>query len=236
MQNNCKSWYEKSYTDKGSKAQRRYPNEECCRFVGRKFSNLSKIEKGKLTCLEVGCGSGSNLWMLIEEGFKVTGLDISENSLKVCKSILEQKNLNIPNLNCASMIKIPLENESQDFIVDIFSSNCLTLKDFDDYLNEAYRVLKNKGSIFIYTPSKKSDAFLNPGNASLLDKSTLDGVFRESSPYCGNHYPFRFEHIEELETKLLAKGFEINYSELVSRTYRRCSEYFEFITLEAIKK
>jgi len=235
MDSNSKSWYERSYAEMGAFAQRRYPNEECSRFIGRNFSHLSKETKSSISCLEVGCGSGSNLWMLVEQGFNVTGLDIAENSLDLCRTLIQERHQTIPNLICASMTEIPLENNSQDFIVDIFSSNCLTISQFDSYLDEASRVLKSEGSIFIYTPSKKSDAYLNSSPAIFLDNSTLDGISRPNSPYFGNNYPFRFEHIEELKAKFQTKDFKVGYEEILSRTYHGCKEYFEFISLEVIK-
>lgn len=41
-----KEFYEHSYGSMGFNAQRRYPNEELCRFMGRNFSSFqSKKEK-----------------------------------------------------------------------------------------------------------------------------------------------------------------------------------------------
>ena len=61
-------WYERSYEELGANAQRRYPNEEFLRFVGRSIGSMSREEKETLTALEVGCGSGGNLWVFAEQG------------------------------------------------------------------------------------------------------------------------------------------------------------------------
>lgn len=37
-----KYFYEKSYSRSGINAQRRYPNEELCRFIGRNYLNNEK--------------------------------------------------------------------------------------------------------------------------------------------------------------------------------------------------
>ena len=46
-------WYERSYEELGANAQRRYPNEEFLRFVGRSIGSMSREEKETLTALEV---------------------------------------------------------------------------------------------------------------------------------------------------------------------------------------
>ena len=56
----AKSWYEASYGKDASKAQRKWPNEELARFIGRTFGSKSVQEKNEMQVLEVGCGSGAN--------------------------------------------------------------------------------------------------------------------------------------------------------------------------------
>ena len=64
-QNACLKWYEKSYTQKGFGAQRRYPNEELLRFLGREFfSKTERNQRKNIKVLDLSCGSCSNLWMV----------------------------------------------------------------------------------------------------------------------------------------------------------------------------
>lgn len=37
---------------------------------------------------EVGCGAGANLYLFAQEGFRVGGLDYSEQLIRICKSVL----------------------------------------------------------------------------------------------------------------------------------------------------
>ena len=39
------NYYDSSYKEAGMAAQRRYPNEELCRFIGRNFGCMSRSEK-----------------------------------------------------------------------------------------------------------------------------------------------------------------------------------------------
>ena len=90
---NVGDWYEQSYKNLGRNAQRKYPNEELCRFIGRRFSHLSIAERQKMRVLEVGCGSGANLRMLAEEYFQVIGIDISLEGIEVARTFIDQLGL-----------------------------------------------------------------------------------------------------------------------------------------------
>ena len=94
--------------------------------------------------------------------------------------------------------------------------------------------MKVTGKYFLYTPGKESDAFKNYYPAKLIDKSTLNGIYRKNSPYTGNNYNFRFDAIEEIEERLKAENLKMSYKERVTRTYRNGIELFEFHTAEVI--
>lgn len=230
------AWYDNSYSSSGFNAQRKYPNEELCRFIGRNFNQIPYNNRSNLRVLEVGCGSGGNLWMLCGEGFDVIGLDISSEGIALAKKMLKIKALNANFVTCSmcDMSKY-INHDSIDVIVDVFSSNCLDEQSYHLYLLEIKKVLKSGGKLFTYTPSKFSDAFKNHGPSKLIDKSTLDGIKRKSSPFYGNEYPFRFESAEDIQEKLKDANFNITYFEKVGRTYNSLSEYFEFFTIEAVK-
>ena len=89
-----------------------------------------------------------------------------------------------------------VENSSTDLVADIFSSNCLNIAEHEKFLKEIYRILKPSGRYFIYTPGKSSDAFKDHYPAELVDKNTLNGIYRKTSPYAGNEYKFRFDSSE----------------------------------------
>ena len=49
--------------------------------MGRKYFDKDLEERKNINMLEVGCGSGANLWMLAKEGFNAFGLDESKEAL-----------------------------------------------------------------------------------------------------------------------------------------------------------
>lgn len=198
-------FYRASYSHSGVDAQRRYPNEELCRFMGRNFFKLGPADRKKTRILEVGCGSGANLWMIAREGFDAWGLDFSKEAIGLCRQMLERYGTTA-NLAVGDMQASGLPATSFDAVVDVFSSNCFDNAGHARFLDEAGRLLKPGGRFFSYTPSKASDAFKDHSPAKLLDANTLNGIYRGTSPYSGNHYPFRFTTNKELAADLEARG------------------------------
>lgn len=228
----CKSWYENSYGRLGFAAQRRYPNEELLRFFGRYYFPVPFEQRKNIRILEVGCGSGANLWMIAREGFDAYGVDLSAEGIKLCKSMLRAWGATA-TLNVASMTSCPFPANFFDAVIDVFSANCLDEAGFSEFMNEATRLLRRGGRFFSYAPSKKSDAFLNPGPSRRLDASTLDGIHRKDAPFYGNNYSFRFINNEEYRSELEKRGLKVTYNEKVGRTYHDGREYFEVVVIAA---
>ena len=229
-----KALYETSYASLGFSAQRKYPNEELCRFIGRNFSQISPDERQAVRVLEVGCGSGANLWMLAREGFDTYGIDLSQESLVLASRMLENYEVKA-SLSVGDMTRLEFSDDFFHAVVDVFSSYCLDALHAQSFIASVSRVLAKGGLFFSYFPAKSSEAFINHKPASMLDDDTLSGIYRADSPFTGNHYPFRFLHPLEYERMLTEAGFEVQYSEVVSRTYGRRKEQFSFITIEARK-
>ena len=123
-----KNWYDRSYEKLGIDAQRKYPNEEFSRFVGRNLSGLSRESIESMTALEVGCGSGE-IYGVAELGCKTIGLDLSEKAIHYASNYLDSRGLKARFI-CESMEKMSsVENSSIDLVADIFSSNCLNITD-----------------------------------------------------------------------------------------------------------
>ena len=229
------NFYDKSYAKSGFDAQRRYPNEELCRFMGRNFFFIPKEKRHDIKILETGCGSGANLWMIAREGFSAYGIDLSEASLTLCQKMLEQyqthAKLSVQDMSCMNF-----ESCTFDAVVDVFSSYFLNVKNGTRYIKNVWNVLKPNGLFFSYFPSKRSDAYQHHEPSYLLDSGTLNSILREDSPYHGQLYPFRFTHPEEYKQNLTHQGFKVKYLETVNRTYSSTNETFEFVVIEARKE
>ncbi|OFZ80467.1 MAG: hypothetical protein A2583_14280 [Bdellovibrionales bacterium RIFOXYD1_FULL_53_11] len=227
-------WYDGSYEKDGLGAQRSYPNEELVRFIARNYSGVPADERKNIKILEAGCGPGGNLWMLGREGFSVSGLDISPKALELARKTLGKWQTDA-ELKAGSMTEMPFEDGCFEAIVDVLASFSLLKAEFDLYLNEVTRCLRPGGRFFIFTLSTGSDAFKNYSPATLIEPCTLDGIYRKDSPYYGCFYPHRFSEVGELEAVLSHHGLVARSSELISRTYNRRSEMFQYIAADAQK-
>lgn len=225
-------WYERSYATQGLQAQRRYPNEELIRFLAKNFFGLPHKERARVSILDVGCGSCSNLWMLAREGFDAHGIDVSAEALRLGRQVLAEWNVNA-QLQVGDLLSLPYENDRFNAIVDVFASYVLNISDFNHYLAEVARVLKPSGRFFLFTPTDDSDAFKNHVPARKIDEFTLSGIYRKDSPYYGNFYPFRFSDIASLREKLRGAGLEPESIELLTRTHNQMAENFQFVSLDA---
>ncbi len=231
----CKNWYEDSYKTLGINAQRQYPNDELCRFMGRNYFSIDIKKRNQMKFLELGCGSGGNLWMVAKEGFLAYGIDLSEESIKIAKNHLNKKWGVQAELQVANMVKLPYEGNFFNAIFDVFSSYCLLYEDFKNCINEVSRCLVKGGRFFFYSPSVGSDAFKNYSPAQKIDSWTIDSISRKTSPFYGQNYPFRFASEEDCRQLFENAGMEVVYSEKINRTYQNGAEKFEFVVMEAVK-
>lgn len=229
-----KTWYENSYKNSGFQAQRRYPNEELLRFLGTNFFNKDVKNRKSIKILEVGCGSCANLWMIAKEGFDSYGVDLSGESIKLGRQMLNNWQVDA-ELKQGSFLELPYEDDSFDVVVDVLSMACTNHEKYLQGINEVYRVLKKGGLFFSYTPTQNSDCFINYKPAIKIDPYTLNGLYREDGFGAGNHYPFHFWDKKTLQESLTHQGFKIEVLERLARSYQNDSEIFESYLFHARK-
>jgi cyclopropane fatty-acyl-phospholipid synthase-like methyltransferase len=217
-------FYEGSYGSAGLDAQRRYPNEELCRFMGRHYFRMKLGNRRNVRILEAGCGSGSNLWMIAREGFDAHGFDFSPTSIELCKQMLANHGVTA-ELKVGDMASMPYPAACFDAIVDVFSSYCLDDAGHASFLDGVQRLLKPGGRFFILTPGKGSTDWIGPGNVREAPGSPR--------VYPNNVYPFRYTSVDELAADLEARGLTVTGAETLRRTYEKGTTVFEFVVIEA---
>jgi len=105
--------------------------------VSKFLDSLPKDSK----ILEVGCGNGKN--MLYRKDLKFTGIDLSEEMIKICKS----KGLHVYKAN---MLELPFLNRSFDYVISVASLHHLdSTEKRIKALNEMLRVLNDDGKLFV---------------------------------------------------------------------------------------
>lgn len=179
--------------------------------MGRRYFRMSVEDRGKTRVLDAGCGTGSNLRMLVAEKFDATGLDFDPEALIKC---------GCPKLTRADMAAMPYKWGSFDLVIDVFASYALSRRKFALFLDEVARVLDKGGRFFSYAPSTGSDA---------VKKQLKDWAYKDNAA-------FRFVDPDQYETELKDRGFAVVYRELASRTYQWGREYFEYVVIEGVKQ
>lgn len=125
----------------------KYPPEEVIRFVAR---NFAKTRHQDIKILEVGCGTGANLWYVSREGYQAFGVDGSEVALGRARSRFEQEGLTV-QLFQGDVMQLPFEDEFFDAVLDVECIYANTMKDSHKIIKEVERVLKPQGLFFSKT-------------------------------------------------------------------------------------
>lgn len=122
------------------------------------FRKEFKLKKNKNNlCLENGGGHG-----LFVDGFSkkfknVIFLDISFVFCVFVKKIIEERKIKNVLIICANVEKLPIKNDTLDFI---HSNNAIEhLNNQDAMISESFRTIKKKGCFLIVSPNKKSIYF-----------------------------------------------------------------------------
>lgn len=108
-----------------------------------------KRHVGKLSCptiraLEVGCGTGNNLWFLAEEGYEVCGLDISPTAVRLAKEHLRARGLAC-EVQVSDLSRIPYDDDTFDVTLDRACLACLPCSRLPATIAELHRVLRPGG-------------------------------------------------------------------------------------------
>lgn len=113
-----------------------HPAEACNTFL--------KYLPAKGKVLDLGCGSGRDTAIFVNQDYKVTAIDLSSKLLDIAKA-------NEPKAKYLEMDmrKLEFNNEFFDGIWAIASLLHLPKKDIPLCLNECNRVLKKQGTIFV---------------------------------------------------------------------------------------
>jgi SAM-dependent methyltransferase len=124
----------------------RYPPEELVGFIGRRFSHA--VERRDIRILELGCGTGANVWFLAREGFDVCGIDGSASAIdRADRRLASEKlasNLKVGDVEAASSYF----DGGFDAILDVA---CIQHNDYNSasaIVLGAYGLLKPGGAIF----------------------------------------------------------------------------------------
>ena len=174
-------------------------------------------EKGKLAILDLGCGPGLYTELFAEKGHKVTGIDISKNSIEYAKKSAENKKLDITYLN-SSYLEVDLKSDKYDLVVLIYTDlGVLTPTERESLLEMIFRILK-KGGIFIFDVLK--DREIEKKTSPKTWEVSNNGFWKES-PYLVLSESFLYQE----EQVILFQHIIVDTEENIE-TYRFWTHFF----------
>ncbi len=132
-------YFEQQFQKNGIAEQRSYPNEPMLRF-------LSTLPHGGRV-LEIGCGTGANLWAIAREGFGTFGIDAAPTAIKLCSDTLNSYGVHAL-LEVGNFRELDFGDGSLDAVIDVQSLQHIADKAV--VLAEVSRVLKPGGKFFSY--------------------------------------------------------------------------------------
>ena len=120
-------------------------------FCGVNYPPSFKEMKKRNVVLDIGCGSGLDLYIastIVGPEGKVIGIDFSTKMVEKARDNMKKLNVTNVEIKKAPSDNIPLEDES----VDLVSSNGIynLSPNKEAVFTEAYRILKSKGTIALF--------------------------------------------------------------------------------------
>lgn len=128
----------------------KYPSEDVIRFIARNFYKVADRKSVKI--LEIGCGTGANLWYLAKELFCSYGVDGSATAIAICRKRMD---IEVPGwcgeLRVCDVRNLPYSENSFDAVIDVECVYANVIEDAKRIYGEVERVLKPGGRLFSKT-------------------------------------------------------------------------------------
>lgn len=140
-----------------------YPAEYVIRIFKGNYPRLPldrKSFRGKKIC-EIGCGTGRNLVVLKECGFRLYGCDIAEEIIATTLKNMKKVGVKV-DLRVGTNRHLPFGNAFLDYVLSW--NSCYYMgdhRDFSSHVDEFARILKPQGWLVLSIPKKSSFIFKN---------------------------------------------------------------------------
>src|SRR5271166_5152978 len=136
-------------------------------------------ERSQVNILEVGCGTGNNIWFGATEGFSMTGIDGSPEAIEYAKNRILADGLKA-HLIEGDFINLPYSDRTFDLVIDRAGITNCGLTQAKTAVLEIYRVLVSGGKFFCNTyssfhTSAKSGRAIEDNLTVEMKRGTLAG-------------------------------------------------------------
>lgn len=140
-----------------------YPSQELVSFIATNlFSKHSVV-------LDIGCGAGQETIFLAKQGFRVIGVDLSPEGLKIAKENAMNAGVDV-DFHLASATDLPIDDHSIDMVNDRGCFHVIPNSQRSAYAQSLARVLKPGGTIFLRGCRNIEDDHFNAVTPSVIQK------------------------------------------------------------------
>lgn len=179
--------------------QQRYPWSEVVSFVMRYRPRHKAPEDTHI--LEIGCGTGGNLWFAAREGFSVTGFDGSPSAVDTAKKRFADEGLH-GDIKTALFDQMHLPTNKFDLVIDRGALTCVPFSMARDTIDEIHQSLNDEGCFF-FTP------FAHEHYVRQTADKVVDGLASGLKSYEGRDYGALSFYREEDVAAMFGKGWSM---------------------------
>ena len=144
-------FWDKEYDEKKHLRLSDKPSGDLIKFIRWLRRNHRPHESPEMTTVaDLGAGNGRNLIYLARTlGMRGTGFDISEKAVECARKNADGLPVSVSVRSIAD--SLPLEDNSQDLVLDMMTSHFLTARERENLRREILRILKPGGWLFYKT-------------------------------------------------------------------------------------
>lgn len=149
--------------------------------------------------LDICCGAGTNTVYLAQQGFEVTGIDISEKAIDIANKKAENANVNI-RFDIGSSVDLPYANAEFGLVHDLGCFHHIHPHDRKKFVEGIHRVLIDDGVYYMTCFSDKNGSGWNR-----FTKQQIKDIF-------AGHFSFEsIEHISSIEGDGKTRFFYVSF-------------------------
>jgi len=156
---------------------------------------VAAVTAGRLkrggSILDVGCGAGSNIIWLAQEGYRTFGVDIAPSAVEAARERAERAGVDV-DLRVADATALPFSRGAFDALTDSGCFHSLPFRLRKRYATEVARVVRPKGTFLLTWIGREETRSYGPPHRPSLNEVTevLEPTFVfESTEYHGPESP-----------------------------------------------
>jgi ubiquinone/menaquinone biosynthesis C-methylase UbiE len=161
-----------------------YPETAVVRFIARNFYKSNN--RNKIKILDLGCGTGANLWYLSREGFSASGIDGSKTAIERTGEKLDREGINA-NLLTGDFQNLPYAPNFFDAVLDITSIQHNDDASIRKIVAEVHRVMKPDGKYFGMMINSDENLTARDFFTNYSDENDVQGLFSNFNSVELNH-------------------------------------------------